>query len=46
MMIAEEESLRKRLLTSIETCLKEMSKLCLELQLPLFQASIYIGREL
>ncbi|XP_057213243.1 protein regulator of cytokinesis 1b isoform X2 [Triplophysa rosa] len=37
MMIAEEESLRKRLLTSIETCHKEMSKLCLELQLPLFQ---------
>ncbi|XP_056605559.1 protein regulator of cytokinesis 1b isoform X2 [Triplophysa dalaica] len=37
MMITEEESLRKRLLTSIETCHKEMSKLCLELQFPLFQ---------
>ncbi|XP_065145270.1 protein regulator of cytokinesis 1b isoform X4 [Paramisgurnus dabryanus] len=37
MMIAEEESLRSRLMTSIETCRKEMSKLCLELQLPMFQ---------
>lgn len=42
MMIAEEESLRKRLLISIETCREEMSKLSLELQLPLFQASIYM----
>ncbi|RXN20836.1 tetratricopeptide repeat 17 [Labeo rohita] len=37
MMIAEEESLRKRLMTSIEKCQKELSKLCLELQLPPFQ---------
>ncbi|XP_051756463.1 protein regulator of cytokinesis 1b isoform X1 [Ctenopharyngodon idella] len=37
MMIAEEESLRKRLMTSIEKCHKELSKLCLELQLPPFQ---------
>ncbi|XP_051562410.1 protein regulator of cytokinesis 1-like isoform X1 [Myxocyprinus asiaticus] len=33
MMIAEEESLRRRLMTSIETCRKELSKLCSELQL-------------
>ncbi|XP_043100945.1 protein regulator of cytokinesis 1b isoform X2 [Puntigrus tetrazona] len=37
MMIAEEESLRKRLMTSIETCQNEMSKLCSELQLLPFQ---------
>uniref|UniRef100_A0A673JGI9 Protein regulator of cytokinesis 1-like n=1 Tax=Sinocyclocheilus rhinocerous TaxID=307959 RepID=A0A673JGI9_9TELE len=37
MMIAEEESLWKRLTTSIETCQNELSKLCLELQLPPFQ---------
>jgi len=40
MMIAEEESLRKRLMTSIDMCHKELSKLCSELQLPPFQASI------
>ncbi|XP_047666931.1 protein regulator of cytokinesis 1b isoform X3 [Tachysurus fulvidraco] len=37
MMIAEEESLRKRLMTSIETCRKELDKVCLELQLPLYR---------
>ncbi|XP_076853635.1 protein regulator of cytokinesis 1b isoform X2 [Brachyhypopomus gauderio] len=37
MMIAEEESLRKRLVTSIETCRKELNKVCLELQKPPFQ---------
>ncbi|KAK2914097.1 hypothetical protein Q8A67_002496 [Cirrhinus molitorella] len=37
MMIAEEESLRKRLTTSIEKCQKELSKLCSELQLPPIQ---------
>ncbi|XP_026123772.1 protein regulator of cytokinesis 1-like isoform X1 [Carassius auratus] len=37
MMIAEEESLRKRLTTSIEKCQNDLSKLCLELQLPPFQ---------
>ncbi|XP_016431013.1 protein regulator of cytokinesis 1b [Sinocyclocheilus rhinocerous] len=37
MMIVEEESLRKRLMTSIEKCQKELSNLCLELQLPPFQ---------
>ncbi|XP_067305869.1 protein regulator of cytokinesis 1b isoform X2 [Pseudorasbora parva] len=37
MMIAEEESLRKRLMTSIDKCHQELSKLCLELQLPPFQ---------
>ncbi|KAK7176107.1 hypothetical protein R3I93_000383 [Phoxinus phoxinus] len=37
MMIAEEESLRKRLMTSIDMCHKELSKLCSELQLPPFQ---------
>ncbi|KTF87175.1 hypothetical protein cypCar_00009166 [Cyprinus carpio] len=37
MMIVEEESLRKRLMTSIEKCQKELRNLCLELQLPPFQ---------
>ncbi|XP_030622333.1 protein regulator of cytokinesis 1b [Chanos chanos] len=37
MMIAEEENLRKRLINSIETCRKELEKLCLELQLPQFE---------
>ncbi|XP_059370998.1 protein regulator of cytokinesis 1-like isoform X2 [Carassius carassius] len=37
MMIVEEESLRKRLRTSIDKCQKELSHLCLELQLPPFQ---------
>ncbi|XP_053085399.1 protein regulator of cytokinesis 1b isoform X3 [Pangasianodon hypophthalmus] len=37
MMIAEEESLRKRLMTSIDTCRKELNKVCLELQLPPYQ---------
>ncbi|KAM3877324.1 protein regulator of cytokinesis 1b [Diretmus argenteus] len=37
MMIAEEESLKKRLLSSIQTCQKEMQTLCLELQLPVFE---------
>ncbi|KAG7315216.1 hypothetical protein KOW79_021304 [Hemibagrus wyckioides] len=37
MMIAEEESLRKRLMASIESCRKELEKVCLELQLPLYQ---------
>ncbi|KAG9260806.1 protein regulator of cytokinesis 1 isoform X1 [Astyanax mexicanus] len=36
-MIAEEENLRKRLMISIETCRKELSKVCSELQLPAFQ---------
>lgn len=39
MMIAEEESLRKRLMASIESCCKELEKVCLELQLPLYQVS-------
>ncbi|KAL6461464.1 hypothetical protein MHYP_G00296080 [Metynnis hypsauchen] len=37
MMIAEEENLRKRLTASIESCRKELNKVCLELQLPPFQ---------
>uniref|UniRef100_A0A7N6FBA4 Protein regulator of cytokinesis 1b n=1 Tax=Anabas testudineus TaxID=64144 RepID=A0A7N6FBA4_ANATE len=37
MMIKEEESLRKRLVNSIQTCRTEMEKLCLELQLPVFE---------
>lgn len=39
MMIAEEESLRKRLMTSMDTCRKELNKVCLELQLPPYQVS-------
>uniref|UniRef100_W5UED3 Protein regulator of cytokinesis 1 n=1 Tax=Ictalurus punctatus TaxID=7998 RepID=W5UED3_ICTPU len=34
MMIAEEEGLKKRLLSSIESCRKELGSLCDELQLP------------
>lgn len=37
MMIAEEESLRKRLVSSIATCQKELDTLSLELQLPPFE---------
>ncbi|XP_046890476.1 protein regulator of cytokinesis 1-like isoform X2 [Hypomesus transpacificus] len=37
MMITEEESLRKRLLSSIESCSKELESLCQELQLPPFE---------
>ncbi|XP_029354158.1 protein regulator of cytokinesis 1b isoform X1 [Echeneis naucrates] len=37
MMIKEEESLRKRLISSIQTCRTEMEKLCLELQLAMFE---------
>ncbi|XP_049459002.1 protein regulator of cytokinesis 1b isoform X1 [Epinephelus fuscoguttatus] len=37
MMIKEEESLKKRLINSIQICRTEMEKLCLELQLPVFE---------
>ncbi|KAF7649742.1 hypothetical protein LDENG_00136810 [Lucifuga dentata] len=37
MMIKEEESLRNRLINSIQTCCTEMEKLCMELQLPVFE---------
>lgn len=37
MMVAEEEALKKRLMTSIETCRNEMEKLCMDLQLPVFE---------
>ncbi|TSK13513.1 Protein regulator of cytokinesis 1 [Bagarius yarrelli] len=37
MMIAEEEGLKKRLLTSIESCRRELDGLCEELQLPPFE---------
>lgn len=37
LMIAEEEELRKRLLSSIDSCRKELNSLCSELQLPLFE---------
>ncbi|XP_042342525.1 protein regulator of cytokinesis 1b isoform X1 [Plectropomus leopardus] len=37
MMIKEEESLKKRLISSIQTCRTDMEKLCLELQLPVFE---------
>ncbi|XP_053498113.1 protein regulator of cytokinesis 1a isoform X3 [Ictalurus furcatus] len=37
MMIAEEEGLKKRLLSSIESCRKELGSLCDELQLPPFE---------
>lgn len=38
-MIKEEESLKKRLMDSIESCRTQMQKLCLELQLPLFEVT-------
>eukprot|EP00063_Salmo_salar_P006661 XP_013981496.1 PREDICTED: protein regulator of cytokinesis 1-like isoform X1 [Salmo salar] len=37
MMIAEEDSLRKRLMSSIESCRKELDVLCSELQLSPFE---------
>ncbi|KAM6960993.1 protein regulator of cytokinesis 1-like [Aplochiton taeniatus] len=37
MMIAEEESLRKRLITSIQSCREELNNLCSELQLAPFE---------
>lgn len=39
MMIKEEESLRKRLINSIQTCRAEMEKLYLELQVPVFEVT-------
>lgn len=39
MMIQEEESLKKRLILSLQTCKTEMEKLCLELQLPVFEVT-------
>lgn len=39
MMIKEEESLKKRLISSIQTCQQEMEKLCLELQLSVFEVT-------
>uniref|UniRef100_A0A8C4HS48 Protein regulator of cytokinesis 1 n=1 Tax=Dicentrarchus labrax TaxID=13489 RepID=A0A8C4HS48_DICLA len=39
MMIKEEESLRTRLISSIQTCRTEMEKLCLDLQLPVFEVT-------
>ncbi|XP_028257633.1 protein regulator of cytokinesis 1-like isoform X2 [Parambassis ranga] len=43
MMIKEEESLKKRLISSIQTCQQEMEKLCLELQLSVFEEEDGIG---
>lgn len=37
LMIAEEEELKRRLLKSIEACIKELKSLCSELQLPPFE---------
>ncbi|XP_075894653.1 protein regulator of cytokinesis 1b isoform X4 [Nelusetta ayraudi] len=37
MMIKEEESLRSRLVNSIQTCRTDMETLCLELQVPVFE---------
>lgn len=39
MMIAEEEDLRGRLVSSIESCRRDLDALCRELQLPLFIVS-------
>lgn len=40
MMIAEEESLKQRLLKSIDVCRKELSTLCKELQLAPFEVGL------
>lgn len=37
MMIQEEESLKKRLISSIQACRAELETLYLELQLPIFE---------
>ncbi|XP_037624119.1 protein regulator of cytokinesis 1-like isoform X1 [Sebastes umbrosus] len=37
LMIAEEEALKKRLMKSIQSCIKELNNLCSELQLPPFE---------
>lgn len=42
MMIAEEEGLKKRLMSSIEACRKELACLCDELQLLEYQVSILL----
>uniref|UniRef100_A0A8C9VSG6 Protein regulator of cytokinesis 1b n=1 Tax=Scleropages formosus TaxID=113540 RepID=A0A8C9VSG6_SCLFO len=39
MMITEEENLKKRLKSSIETCHKELNAVCKELQIPPFEVS-------
>ncbi|XP_044212420.1 protein regulator of cytokinesis 1b isoform X1 [Thunnus albacares] len=43
MMIKEEESLKTRLISSIQTCRTDMEKLCLELQLPVFEEEVGIS---
>lgn len=43
LMIAEEEELKKRLLKSIESCRKELSNMCSELQLPPFEVQSCSG---
>lgn len=43
MMIKEEETLKKRLINSIQTCRTEMEKLCLELQLSVFEVSTHFS---
>ncbi|XP_051919889.1 protein regulator of cytokinesis 1b isoform X2 [Hippocampus zosterae] len=40
MMIKEEESLRSRVISSIQNCKTELEKLCLELQIPMFQDEV------
>ncbi|XP_077569273.1 protein regulator of cytokinesis 1b isoform X1 [Stigmatopora nigra] len=40
MMIREEESLRNRVMTSIQDSKQELEKLCLDLQIPLFQEEV------
>lgn len=45
MMIQEEESLKKRLIISIQTCKTEMEKLYLELQLPVFEVTVFMFSE-
>ncbi|XP_029960739.1 protein regulator of cytokinesis 1b isoform X2 [Salarias fasciatus] len=37
MMIQEEETLKKKLISSIQSCCEKMEKLCVELQVPVFE---------
>ena len=43
MMIEEEEEMKKRVESSLETCRRELDDLCLELQLPTFQVGLGIS---
>lgn len=41
MMIKEEETLKKKVMTSIQTCKTEMEKLYMELQMAVFEVTSF-----